>query len=77
MMIQYLVLLETILWKVESEVLKEIYLRYVEKYQPHWKPNEEQIATLEKWLKDKQFDGASRYAYPIFESLYEQLKKLM
>ena len=52
-------------------------LRYVEKYQPHWKPNEEQIATLEKWLKDKQFDGASRYAYPIFESLYEQLKKLM
>ena len=48
-----------------------------ESLQSHWKPSEEQIVTLEKWLKDKQFDGASRYVYPIFESLYEQLKKLM
>ena len=44
---------------------------------PHWKPSEEQMAALKQWLKDKQFDGASRYVYHIFESLYEQLKKLM
>ena len=42
----------------------------------HWKPSEEQIATLEQWLKDKQFDGASRYVYPIFESLLEHLKRI-
>jgi len=51
-------------------------IRYANKYKPHWKPSEEQIETLGQWLKDKQFDGDSRYVYPIFESLYEQLKKL-
>lgn len=39
-----------------------------------WEPSEEQMKALEQWLKDKQYDGDSRYVYPIFESLYKQLK---
>lgn len=42
--------------------------------EPFWKPSEEQMKALEQWLKDKQYDGDSRYVYPIFESLYKQLK---
>ena len=41
-----------------------------------WKPSEEQINTLEQWLKDNQYKGDARYCYPIFDSLYQDLKKL-
>ena len=44
---------------------------------PFWKPSEEQMGTLERWLLDNEFKGDSRYVYPIFESLYNDLKKLM
>ena len=44
--------------------------------QSQWKPSKEQISVLEQWLKNKQYDGDSRYAYPFFQSLYEQLKQL-
>lgn len=63
-------------WKELTDWLNSLHDNY-KKCNSRWKPSEEQIATLEQWLKDKQFDGASRYVYPIFESLYEQLKKLM
>lgn len=41
-----------------------------------WKPSDEQINTLEQWLKDNQYKGDTRYCYPIFDSLYQDLKKL-
>ena len=41
-----------------------------------WKPSEEQMNTFEQWLKDNQYKGDARYCYPIFESLYQELKKL-
>lgn len=41
-----------------------------------WKPSDEQINTLEQWLKDNQYKGDARYCYTIFESLYHDLKKL-
>lgn len=45
--------------------------------QPQWKPSEKQIRSLEKWLQDKRYDGDSRYIYPIFESLFNDLQKLL
>ena len=44
--------------------------------QPRWKPSEEQMKAFEQWLIDDKYKGNSRYVYPIFESLYEDLKKL-
>lgn len=41
-----------------------------------WKPTDEQMDVLEQWLKDNQYKGDARYCYPIFESLYQDLKKL-
>ena len=41
-----------------------------------WRPSDEQINTLEQWLKDNQYKGDARYCYPIFDSLYQDLKKL-
>jgi len=41
-----------------------------------WKPSKEQVRVLEEWLKNKRYDGDSRYVYPFFQSLYEQLKQL-
>lgn len=41
-----------------------------------WKPSDEQIKTLEKWLEDTRYKGDCRYVWPIFESLYNNLKKL-
>ena len=41
-----------------------------------WKPSNEQIDTLEQWLKDNRYRGDARYCYPIFDSLYQGLKKL-
>ena len=38
--------------------------------------SDEQMNTLEQWLKDNQYKGDARYCYPIFESLYQDLKKL-
>lgn len=46
------------------------------KYRYTWKPSEEQMNTLEQWLKDNQYKGDARYCYPIFELLYQDLKKL-
>lgn len=42
--------------------------------QLNWKPSKEQMETLERWLLDNRFKGDSRYVYPIFESLYNDLK---
>lgn len=44
---------------------------------PHWKPSEKQVRALEQWLRDNQYKGDSRYIYPIFSSLYNDLKKLL
>jgi hypothetical protein len=41
-----------------------------------WKPSDKQIYTLEQWLKDNRYKGDERYCYPIFDSLYQDLKKL-
>lgn len=30
-----------------------------------WKPSEEQMGALNKWLKNHQYDRDSRYYYPI------------
>ena len=50
---------------------------FLKSLRPSWKPSEEQMGTLERWLLDNKFKGDSRYVYPIFESLYNDLKKLM
>lgn len=42
-----------------------------------WKPSEKQIGALKQWLQDKQYDGDSRYVYPILESLCNDLQKLL
>jgi hypothetical protein len=57
-----------------SEEMKEINWLKSLKPQPHWKPSEEQMKTLVEWLKNHQYDGDSRYIYPIFQSLYNGLK---
>jgi len=44
--------------------------------QSKWKPSDEQMDTLKQWLKDKRYDGDERYCFPIFDSLYQDLKKL-
>ncbi len=44
--------------------------------QKQWKPSDEQLKTLEKWLEDNRYKGDARFVYPIFKSLYEQLKAL-
>ena len=44
--------------------------------QPHWKPSEEQMDMLKRWLLNNRFEGDPRYVYSIFESLYNDLKKL-
>ena len=41
-----------------------------------WKPSEEQMGALNEWLKNHQYDRDSRYYYPIFQSLYNDLKTL-
>jgi hypothetical protein len=41
-----------------------------------WKPSDEQMNTLDQWLKDNQYKGYARYCYPIINSLYQDLKKL-
>jgi hypothetical protein len=50
-----------------------------DRVQPHntWKPSKEQMNTLDQWLKDNQYKGDARYCYPIINSLYQDLKKLM
>lgn len=45
--------------------------------QKMWKPSEEQVATLKRWLQDHELDGDSRYVYPIFYSLFTDLQKLL
>ena len=45
--------------------------------QPTWKPSKEQMNTLGQWLKDNQYKGDTRYCYPIINSLYQDLLKLM
>ena len=45
--------------------------------QPHWKPSEKQVGALKQWLQDKQYDGDSRYVYPLLESLVSDLQKLL
>jgi len=57
------------LWYAERW-LKSLKERYT------WKPSDEQMGTLEQWLKDNQYKGNAKYCYPIFESLYQDLKKL-
>jgi hypothetical protein len=47
-------------------------MRYYEKYRPHWKPSEEQMAALRNSL-----DYLSEDDYDDMLELYEQLKKLM
>lgn len=50
--------------------------KYINKYQPHWKPSEEQMEALEsamKLYKDTHFE----IHHKKIVSLYEQLKKLM
>lgn len=42
----------------------------------NWKPSEEQIGTLKRWLQDHELDGDSRYVYPIFYSLLTDLQNL-
>lgn len=42
-----------------------------------WKPSEKQIGALGQWLQDKRYDGDSRYVYPILESLFNDLQKLL
>lgn len=46
------------------------------KPQSHWKPSKEQMGTLKQWLENHKYDSNARYLYPIFNSLYEDLKKL-
>lgn len=49
---------------------------FLENLRPSWKPSKTQIMALEQWLKNHRFDGAARYIYPIFESLFNGLKTL-
>ena len=49
-------------------------IRYANKYQPHWKPSEEQMEWLETAVK---LAKKSDRIYPILESLYNDLQKLM
>ena len=41
-----------------------------------WKPSDEQMETLEQWLRDNRYKGDARTCYPIFDSLYNDLKKV-
>lgn len=51
-------------------------LRYIEKYQPHWKPSEEQLNALNFAIT--YFMHETNYKNPAeLRELYEQLKKLM
>ena len=71
---------------VHSEIiidLKETYRERIswlkslkDRVKPHWKPSKEYISTLEEWLKNHRYDENARFCYPIFHSLYNELKKL-
>lgn len=56
--------------------IKRWLIKVRKRLTPQWKPSKEQVGTLKQWLQDHELDGDSRYVYPIFESLYHDLKAL-
>ena len=61
--------------ELSKKLLEEGEKRDKEK-ENKWKPSEEQMGALNEWLKNHQYDRDSRYYYPIFQSLYNDLKTL-
>ena len=41
-----------------------------------WKPSEEQMGTLKRWIQDHELDGDTRDIYPVFYSLLTDLQNL-
>lgn len=64
------------LYRFIDSLISDVVIGKIIVSQNTWKPSDEQMNTLEQWLKDNQYKGDARYCYSIFESLYQDLKKL-